>query len=53
MKENNCDTLDAVIYYHMGPNVRKLMEMNNQEELNEYIARNPAVVKYMTERTWQ
>jgi hypothetical protein len=29
------------------------MEMNNQEELNEYIARNPAVVKYMTERTWQ
>jgi hypothetical protein len=53
MRNNKCDTIDAIIYYHMGPNVKKLMDSNNQEKLSEYIEKNPAVGKYMTERTWQ
>jgi hypothetical protein len=53
MRNNKCDTIDAIIYYHMGPNVKKLMDSNNQEKLSEYIEKNPAVAKYMTERNWQ
>jgi hypothetical protein len=53
MQNNKCDTLDAVIYYHMGPNVKRLMDANNQVKLNEYIGKNPAVEKHMKEKTWQ
>lgn len=44
--------MDAIIYYHMGPYVKRYMDSNNTAKLEEYIDSNPAVVKYMPERTW-
>jgi hypothetical protein len=53
MQNNSCNIQDAVIYYHMGHNVKKLMESNNQEWLSKYKNSNPAIVSLMGEDSWQ
>lgn len=53
MKNNDCTIDDAVIYYHMGHNVKKLMNSDNQEWLSKYINANRPIAELMNgERSW-
>lgn len=54
MQKNNCIPKDAVVYYHMGPNVlESYIKPNNREALESYKRSNPAIAQEMKEDTWR
>lgn len=54
MKKNNCDIKDAIVYYHMGPNVlESYIKPNNLEMLANYKKSNHAIAKEMKEDSWK
>ncbi len=54
MQRNKCDMWDAIIYYHMGPNVKSsYIDKNNLWALESYKASNEPIRKLMTEDSWQ
>lgn len=54
IRKNNCDIKDAIVYYHMGPNVlERHIKPNNLEMLESYKKSNPAITKEMKEDSWK
>lgn len=53
MQSNRCEMGDAIIYYHMGPNVKSAyIDKNDLRALQRYKDANEPIRKLMTEDSW-